>query len=590
MNPDKADDRRELMTVVEHSRLKLEDVRRARRKLLKRSAGSEWYPNGAGEDTPINQMAQAEGTLVQHLVGGEPRALVVANSPDLDGTAYEQTLAINELGQRISLRKKLRRLVRDAIYGMGICRIGMTLDRYVPVREIAPELDEEGEIGVGRLLLEVISLEAWVHDCQADTLEEREFCGHAYWVNAEDIGHYLPGIDTKDMVEDEKRWIDEHGNDMAGAISRGTEGEDQALYGKKYWLWDLWLPHENVIVTTQVKGTGEIAHVRPWNSRPGGPYLFLSYREVPDQAMPMSVLADLALLHDSLNSTFRKLIDQARNQKTVLGYRPGHEDDAGRIRDAGSRAIIQMRDPSAVQEFNYNGPDQALLGMFLQTRDIASIVGGNTDVLAGLGAQTPTLGQEQMVSGQAGVRVHAYELDTIEFVTEVFEAMRWYLYHEQMEAVPIVKEIGNSNVRIPDEFSAPKALASPGRFDSFAMQIEEYSLVYRSPEERFNDIMQIWQSIVLPALQMGILHQAPDMERLLEIASQYRNLPELKSILRYLGPAEESQMSAGSEPRQSPVTTRNYVRHGAPGPSRHGQAMQAMQMMNGGQTQPAEIT
>jgi hypothetical protein len=500
----------------------------------------------------------------------------------LEVAAYDQTLALNKVAQQISLRKKLRRLVRDAIYGIGICRIGMIQDRNVSIKEIAPELDEEveGEVGVGRMMLEVISFESWVHDCQADTLEQVEFCGHAYWVDEDELESYLPGAKSKDLVDDEKKFIDEHGGEMAAAISRGTEGGGEQTRNKKYWLWDLWIPRQNAIVTVPVNGTGDIAHVRPWNSRPGGPYLYLAYRELSDQAMPMSIMADLALVHDSENSTLRKLMDQVKNQKTVLGYKQGHEDDAKRVIEAGSRAAIAMRDPTATKEFNFNGPDQALLATFMQLRELGSIIGGNTDVLSGLTAQAPTLGQEEMASQNASNRIQSMEMETTVFVTELFEAMRWYLYHEQIESVPIVKEVQGTDLKIPSEWSALKALQTNGRFDSYSMQIEPYSMVYRSPQQRLRAILDLWQGIIMPALQIGMISQVPDMDQLLTIISRYSNLPELKSILRFASPEEKE--SAGSEaesPRQSPVTTRNYIRRGAPGPSRQGMAMQAMQMM-----------
>jgi hypothetical protein len=41
--------------------------------------------------------------------------------------------------------------------------------------------------------------------------------------------------------------------------------------------------------------------------------------------------------------------------------------------------------------------------MFIQTREIASILGGNTDVLAGLTTQAPTATQEQIDAGTAQV-------------------------------------------------------------------------------------------------------------------------------------------------------------------------------------------
>lgn len=583
MNLNDKKDRRHLMDMVDQSRYKLDDVRLSRRKLLDRAKGSEWFPSD--ERTPINQMAQQEWALVQHLAGGDPKALVIPGGSGMEAVAYEQTLAINKMAQRVNLRRKFRRLVQDALYGIGICRIGMVHGKNVPIREIAPELDEEGEVGVGQLEVQIISLENWVHDCQADSIEEREFCGHSYWVDAEDIEYYLPGVKREDLEqEEEKRWIDEHGNEMAGAISRGVDGDGQYQFRQKYWLWDIWVPKENVIVTTQVSGTGEIAHVRPWQSRPGGPYLFLYYRQLPDQAIPISIMADLALVHDSLNSTFRKLIDQTKAAKTVLGFKPSGKGDAENIRDAGPREIIEMRDPDAVREFSFNGPDQALLGMLLQTRELASIIGGNTDVLAGLGSESPTATQEQMVSEAAGGKIALHEVDTADFQVEVFEAMRWYLYHEQEEPIDIVGQVEGTDISFSETFSAAKAQAMPGNFDSFQLKIEPFTGIYRSPEQRFQTLVTLWERLIMPGVAAGIIDQTPDLNRLLEIAAQYLDMPEVRGLLRQVS-VEEQEGVSGGEARQSPTTTRRYIREGAPGPTRSGNAMQALQMMGAGNEQ-----
>jgi hypothetical protein len=577
----KKEDRLHLMDMVDHSRKKLDKPRESRRKLLERAQGSEWFDSKDG--VPLNQMAQQEWALVQHLAGGDPKAMVIPGSRELSAVAYEQTLAINATAQRVNLRRKFRRLVQDAIYGIGICRIGMVKGKTQEVRERYPELDEEGEIGLGSLELQVISLESWVHDCQADTLDEREFCGHAYWVDKEDIGDYLPGVKQEDLEVEEKRWIDEHGHEMAGAMSRGVDGEGTARYRDKYWLWDLWCPKEQVIITTPVNGTGEIANVRKWNSRPGGPYLFLYYRELPDQAIPISIQADLALVHDSLNSTFRKLIDQTREAKTVLAFKPGRESDAEGIRDAASRGIVPVHDPAAIQEFNFNGPDQSLLGVLLQTRELASIIGGNTDALLGAGAQAPTATQEQIITAAAGGKVALHEVDTADFQREVFEAIRWYIYHEQQEPIPIVGEVEGTDIRFQQYFNAPKAQALPGEFNSFQLEIEPYTGIYRAPEQRFQALMSIWERLIMPAVQLGIVDQTPDMSQLLAIASQYLDMPEVQSLLREVAP-EEQQMMEGGEARQSPTTTRNYVRRSAPGPTNKGNAMQAMTMMGAKET------
>ena len=237
-----------------------------------------------------------------------------------------------------------------------------------------------------------------------------------------------------------------------------------------------------------------------------------------------------------------------------------------------------------IQEFNFNGPDQSLLAMLLQTRELASIIGGNTDVLSGLGAQTETATQEKMVSESAGGKVQLHEVDTADFQVEVFEAIRWHLYHEQEEPVPIVGQVEGTDIRFAQTFNAAKAQAMPGEFNSFLLKIEPYTGIYRSPEQRFQSLLMLWERLIMPGVQLGVLDGTPDMGRLLEIAAQYLDMPELRSLVRTVAP-EEQEMMAGGEARQSPTTTRNYVRRSAPGPTRSGNAMQALQMMGQGNGQ-----
>jgi hypothetical protein len=68
----------------------------------------------------------------------------------------------------------------------------------------------------------------------------------------------------------------------------------------------------------------------------------------------------------------------------------------------------------------------------------------------------------------------------------------------------------------------------------------------------------------------------------LDIAAQYLDLPEIRQLLRTVTPEEQELVSSGGEARQSPTTTRNYVRRSAPGPTRSGNAMQALTMMGAG--------
>jgi len=163
----------------------------------------------------------------------------------------------------------------------------------------------------------------------------------------------------------------------------------------------------------------------------------------------------------------------------------------------------------------------------------------------------------------------------------VFEAIRWYLYHEQMEPIPIVGQVEGTDIRFSQTFNAAKAQSLPGNFNSFLLKIEPYTGVYRSPQQRFDSLLMLWERLIMPAVQLGVLDKTPNLESLLQIAAQYLDMPEVESLLREVSPEEMDMMSQDSA-RQSPTTTRNYVRRSAPGPTRSGNAMQALQMMGGG--------
>jgi len=579
MDPHDRDDRARLMRAVEHSRRKLEPFRVKRTALLRRYAGSEYSDDGALEPTPVNQIAQAVGIYVQQLAGGEPQALVLTHNPTLQVAAHEQTLALNKVAKTMGLRRVLQRLINSALFGLGIARVGLVPIGSRPTKELFPHLDEDGVSRVGQLAIDIISLDSWVHDMSADVPEQVWFCGHQYWVLRSELGDFLPELPADEIPEQERRPRDEAGQSRATTISRGETDYDEADYEPRFWLWDLWLPREQVQITTQVDGTGEYAHVRPWTGRRKGPYIYLYYDEIPDQLMPKAVCADLAELHDSQNSAFRKLIAQTKREKVVTGYRPGHEDDAKRIKEASDGSMVAMRDPQAVQEFQFGGPTQEVLAMFLQSRDLASILGGNLDSLGGLGPQAQTATQDQLLHGSAGQKISKMQIDTTCCTVELLEAIRFHLWHDQHRPIDLEKEAPLLPMGLPAQW--PPRTGLEGAFDDFEMQIEPFSLVYRSPEQRVETLLMLYERVIVPGVQSGLIQQAPNTEKLLEICARYLNQPELREILDFTTADDLPRPSHGAT--QAPHTTRETIRRGAPGMTPQGAGREMIQqLMSGG--------
>ena|GEM_PF-5722759 len=582
MNPKSIEDRRKLMTTVGADLKVLEPHRRKRKQLLDKLAGSE-YGDGSAMPTPFNHLAQQMQVHIQQLAGGEPQALVLASSDQHEMAAYDQSRALNKEAKRLRMRAKLHRLIRDAMVGVGIAKVGMVHSGYLHTSE---ELPIEGDpIPLGELSLETISLDNFVLDTRSDDIERLEYCGHRYWVLKEDLDQYLGDKTSEDTSEDEKAVYDGDGNERATTISRGTDTQWDETRTSRVWLWDLWLPRENVIITVPVDGTGVRAKVRKWKGPRRGRYHFLYFDEIPDQVIPKADLADVVHLHDSMNSTFRKLDQMCRDYKMITGVRQGFEDDGTSVRDAKHGDTVAMRDTDSVKPITYNGPDQAMLAVFLQTRDLASLAGGNTDAMGGLGQQGDTLGQEQIIKGAANQRIQSRQIATATLTVELFEAIRWHLWHDQMVPIPFTKENPYTGHKLQASWSAMDAEETDARFDDFEDQIEPYSLVYKGPEQRIQQLVELWERILMPALQTGTLQEAPDLQALLGIFSRYMNLPEVKQITNVVDPEMMQQMGGGDGPRQSPVTTRNYVRQGKPGMSRQGATATMTQQLIAGANQ-----
>jgi hypothetical protein len=94
-------------------------------------------------------------------------------------------------------------------------------------------------------------------------------------------------------------------------------------------------------------------------------------------------------------------------------------------------------------------------------------------------------------------------------------------------------------------------------------------------------VRQLWDASKELREDLATLRQELPKEYVLR-EDYRRDIYEIKQLLRQVTPDE---MSMAGEPRQSPTTTRNYVRRSAPGPTRSGNAMQAMQMMGSGNGQ-----
>ena len=593
MDPNTVDGRIKLLAAVDSSDKKMQSFRDERKEFVKRYAGSHYSENGADQSTSVNEVAQAIETWVQQLAGGDPRALVVAHNPAQSAIAYDQSLALDKEAKRMKMRRKVQRLVQQAIFGMGIARVGTNLARHIDNKATFPDLGINGMSAVGQIAIDVISMDQWVHDFSADSIDGNvQFCGHRYRVDRRDLGEYL-GKDIKesDIPAGGPHTIGATNNaDSTAMISRGSDAMREDDLVPKVWLWDIWLPREKVIVTIPVDGNGTIAKVQKWTGPVTGPYIFLWYAEIVDQVMPKSILGDLVDLHDLSNSIFNKLVNQATRQKVYTAYQTGFKDDAEIAQSAGDGDMVGMRDPNMVQEKASGGINNESMAMWIQTSQIFSRKGGNLDTLGGLQAQSGTVGQDQLLAANASKKIEHMQRETTDFVVEIFEAMRYWLWHDQVTRIPIQKVYPGTDLQAESYWSVERTEnQQAGLYDGYEMKIVPYSLQYRSPEQRGQLLIKIWNEVVMPSMASGMMQEAPDLNEFLRVLSEYLDLPELKNILKIIDLNTMAQgQGASHRASQAPVTTRKTIREGRPGMTQDGQNDALTRMLMGSKLQASE--
>jgi hypothetical protein len=125
--------------------------------------------------------------------------------------------------------------------------------------------------------------------------------------------------------------------------------------------------------------------------------------------------------------------------------------------------------------------------------------------------------------------------------------------------------------------------------DQYEFSVEPNSMAYRPPEAKVADVMAYLQMVpgLLPMVQLGVL----DIQELTKLVSEYRNIPELQRIFKFMSPQQLAGMIGGRDMHQAtkaPVTSREVVRtNRSTGPSPAGLGAVAGQFIQG-QMQPSQ--
>lgn len=572
------DDVSRLANAVHESRQRLKPFREHRLERIREFVGKHYSDDGTKDRRPMNMLSLAIGIYAHRLVSADPRVKCSSRQPGLKASALEREVATNDLIRRIQLGKALQSCVIDALFSMGIMKVG-----------IAPY--QEGFLeDTYRPFARPVDLDDWVHDMYVKRFDQIGFCGHRFRIplwQAKENDYYFPAAREK-LKPTPKTSLNESGDTRADAISQGEGGMDREELQDYVELWELWLPEENQIVTMnsgEDRAVGPIVlGAVPWEGPRSGPYKLLSFQEVPSSVMPSPPVSHWTDIDYEANLLANKVFRQANRQKSHAVGRKGTGDDAEKIKNTADGEIILLNDPQGFGEVSWGGPNGPNLALMMQLRQLFSYFANNLDSLGGLMSQAETATQEELISAQSSETIASMQRPVAAWIKEICTDLSVWELTDPMLERQLTKRLPGTSIELPFTLT-PQRLE--GRFEDFDYEVEPYSYVFKTPGRRLADLTGAL-NILAPFLplfqQQGTML---DVQRVVSDMARYGDMPELQEWFVQLGPSTMPEGESG----MPAVTKRQYERTSRPGQNMAGreQAMISALLSGGGDNQSQSV-
>lgn len=546
--------RARLLKAVKQSRAALEPFRRSRKALVEDYCGSFYTTGVTAPKTLVNLMNQTARIYTVALAAHNPQVLV--STPSVENLPFARRFEVNlnKLIGDMALDQTFRAIVLDAFFCIG-CGVVMMRDTDTRFHGLL-ESEEDVWLDPGEPWLNRVSLDDLILDMPAKELTKMRYCGHRYRADYEKVMDE-PGYSkaVKDKLKPTKR---SH-HDSTGAVrdidsDHGTAEDDDLK--DMVWLQDIWIAENNSIATLACDQDLPPLIERDWVGSQAGPYKFLSLGTVPDNVIPASPAMNLKHMHDLQNRLHRRMEKDSDAHRVINAYPPGGADDAEKIRKAERNSWVRMNDPKAIQQVEVGGIDQRDLAFATFVQEEYDRFAGNLMAMGGLGPQASTVGQEEIVQGNLSRMESDMRMAVVNFASDCILDLGRLMWEDQTLELQTSMPVGNSGINVSSNWTPDYRM---GAFEDYEFKVEPYSMVFKTPEQKLQELFQVLQQIA-PLWPMFQASGATlDCEAIVDEIARLKNRPEFKRFITFAVPAA---MLGGDQNtvRQSPVTSRETIR------------------------------
>jgi len=581
-------DLKRLCEAMKRARLFMARAREERVKMIRQYVGQHWSEEGTTEKVPVNLVGQYVSIVGRRLVAKNPRVLISTFDTQLKPMVSAMTDWANKQIKHVKLQETLRRAVTDALFSVGIVKIALASPAEAGVYA--------WQLASGEPFAKCVDLDDFVYDIHARTFEEVGYIGHRFRVPLDIVKDSKYYTKSRRLLEpQEDKFFNQEGDERANVLGRGYYS-NQEEYEDMIDLWEVYLPRHRQVVTLAddylVGSTvvdDEPLRVQNWVGSPLGPYRTLGLGLVPANAMPKAPLQDLIDLHDSVNRVFRKLIRSLDRLKEIGLVQNGATEQGTRIMNANDGDIIQVDDPKNFAQVVMNAQHaRTLFGMSEGFRDLFSWLGGGLELMGGLGPQSKTASQDQLLNQNSGTAIADMQESTVNFASEVITALLWYWWHDPVKiqhsvhALPGMPEFTINRQVTP-------AMRKQGKFEDLSLAVDPYSMAHQTPQTRMQALMQIMQQVIIPLMPILVQQGLKlDLNAFLMKVANFMDMPDLLDVVTIAAPPTQgpSGASQGGTPnaglRTQPTdTNRTYTRQNVPARTPQGDRMNRINSLLG---------
>lgn len=575
-----------LCTSIKASRQVLEPFRNARREAVRRYAGDQWNTETSFTPRPVNFLSLYLQIMMRSLVSNDPQVTLKTMERQYRKPVRVMQNWVNPYLKKIKIADALQRGGVDALYGFHCMKVALATPAESEVTGWTVEF--------GQPFCDVIDLDDWAEDPHCRVRKKAAWMGHRSRVRVDSLKNskLYDAAMRKKVVENPDRQFNEPGDEKTAALGGAWNYNSFESEAYEYCdIWEIYLPMEKLIVTLlsedggtpkieTVKGKDAAFDVRPWVGPYCGPYHFLNLMPpVSNNSMSKGPVQDLMQMDEALNGLVNKLINQAKRQKEILATGSGADGDAARIQKSGDGDIVRCDHPEAIRPMAFGGANPNNQAFVLGLWDFLNKVGGNLELVGGLGAQSKTATQDKLLNANSSTSIKWMQQEMVKHTSSVIDGLLWFAHHHPTKEMLSYQPISGLANPIPEVVTPEERASVP--YEGIVVDVSPYTLQHQTPEERLAFLNQVVMQIVTPLTPM--LQQyglALNVEKYLEIVSELGNSPDLTEIITNLTTSADGPPESDG-PQKPGQTERTYNRINASEKTNEGQSKAMQQALVG---------